>query len=75
MQYALCIVHWAIRMVLKAKTLKLFQTMVLGWWPSIKSGGPLDRGSPDLIDLLQHQSRPALRPTQPPVQWVPGLLS
>jgi hypothetical protein len=37
-------------------------------------GSILGRGN-DSMFLLAIASRPALRPTQPPIQWVPGALS
>jgi hypothetical protein len=43
-----------------------------------QSGRPGDRGSipgGDKGFFLYPVSRPALGPTQPPVQWVPGVLS
>jgi hypothetical protein len=42
-------------------------------WTTGRSGfDPLQRKE---IFPLTSVSRPALRPTQPPVQWVPGVLS
>jgi hypothetical protein len=46
---------------------------------SIVSGRPGDRGSipgrGEKTFPVSSVSRPAMRPTQPPVQWVPGILS
>jgi hypothetical protein len=45
---------------------------------SVWAGRPGDRGSipgRGKIFPLASVSRPALGPTQPPVQWVPGVLS
>jgi hypothetical protein len=45
----------------------------------LRTGRPGDRGSisgtGERIFPLASVSRPALRPTQPPVQWVPGVFS
>jgi hypothetical protein len=45
----------------------------------LRAGRPDDRGSipgkGGMIFLLASVSRPALGPTQPPIQWVPGLPS
>jgi hypothetical protein len=44
-------------------------TSLTGWITGIRY--PADAG----IFLLATGSRPALEPTQPPIQWVPGALS
>jgi hypothetical protein len=55
----------------------LLQLSLLSVWP--RTGQPGDRGSipgrGERIFPLASVSRPALGPTQPPVRWVPGVLS
>jgi hypothetical protein len=59
--------------------LRAVMTFVSRVAQSVRAGRPGDRGSiPDRgerIFPLASVSRPALGPTQPPVQWVPGVLS
>jgi hypothetical protein len=51
--------------------LKLRQYSV--WLRAVRSG--FDPRQGQRIFFLAPESRPALRPTQPPIQWVPGVIS
>jgi hypothetical protein len=59
-----------------------FCSVTRSWWRSVSivlstdwiTGGSIPGRSNGLFPLAS-VSRPSLRPTQPPVQWVPGVLS